>query len=70
VTEAQKLLLVEDVAQLLRVPRRRVYELARAGLMPAVHLGKQVRFPEDKLRAWIDAGGVRTTLNHRDGDKT
>ena len=64
---ADDLLLVEDVAKLLKVSRRRAYEMARNGIRPAVHLGKSVRVPEQKLRAWIEAGGARATTNHRKG---
>jgi excisionase family DNA binding protein len=68
--DAPKLLLVDDVAKLLRVSRRRVYELARDGSLPAVHLGTRVRFPEDKILRWIDGGGDRLIISHRNGDKT
>jgi excisionase family DNA binding protein len=52
-----RLLDVEEVASVLGVGRWRVYELARAGVVPHVRLGRSVRFSEDLLRAWIEAGG-------------
>ena len=52
-----RLLLVREVAEVLRVPRSRAYELVREGLIPSIRLGRQVRIPEAALRKWIDAGG-------------
>ncbi len=52
-----KLLLAEEVADLLRVSRSRVYELIRQGVVPGVHVGRQVRVPEEGLRRWIEEGG-------------
>lgn len=52
-----RLLRVPHVARILDVSEDRVYELAREGVLPAVRLGRQIRFDEDKLRAWIDQGG-------------
>jgi excisionase family DNA binding protein len=52
-----KLLLAAEAAALLRLSENRVYELAKRGLIPCVRIGRQIRFPEDKLLAWIEAGG-------------
>ncbi len=46
------------VAAVLGITRWRVYDLARAGILPAVRLGRTLRFDPDRLRAWIDAGGT------------
>lgn len=51
------LLLMDEVADTLRVPKRRAYELARLGLLPVVRVGRQVRVAEPALDAWIEAGG-------------
>jgi excisionase family DNA binding protein len=52
------LLTANEVAQILRVPPARVYELARRKMIPALTLGqKQLRFEESALRDWIAAGG-------------
>lgn len=49
------LLTAEDVAQILRVPRTFVYELARRGELPTVRVGERyVRFRDDALRRWIE----------------
>lgn len=52
------LLTAPEVAQILRVSKARVYELARLKMIPALTLGqKQLRFEEGALRDWIAAGG-------------
>jgi excisionase family DNA binding protein len=52
-----KLLLAQEAAKLLRMSENRVYDLAARGILPCVRVGRQIRFPEDKLVAWLDAGG-------------
>ena len=48
------LLEAEDVAALLGVPRRFVYELVRRGELPAVRIGQRyVRFRSEALDEWI-----------------
>lgn len=53
-----RLLTAKETAEILRVTLPRVYELAREGLIPSVHMGRQVRFDETKLREWIAQGGA------------
>ncbi len=48
-----KILLADEIAQILRVPKGRVYELARQGKLPAVRMGRQVRFREESVDAWL-----------------
>ena len=52
-----KLLTVPEVAQVLRVPVARAYELTRSGVIPCVRLGRQVRVSEAALRRFISDGG-------------
>ncbi len=52
-----RLLLAKEAADLLRVSENRLYDLAKRGMVPHVHLGRQLRFPEDRLLAWVEAGG-------------
>jgi excisionase family DNA binding protein len=52
-----KLLLAVEAATLLRCSTNRIYELVARGAIPCVRIGRQIRFPEDKLLAWIEAGG-------------
>ena len=55
---AESLLTAQQVAVLLQVPRARVYELVRLGLLPGIRVGRQVRLSPDALRQWIAAGGT------------
>ena len=49
-----RLLTASEVANILRVSRARVYELARTKGIPSITLGqRQVRFDETTLREWI-----------------
>jgi excisionase family DNA binding protein len=55
------MLLAQEAAEVLRVPRARVYELVRQGRLPAVRVGRLVRIPEAELRLWIARGGRPVT---------
>ena len=52
-----QLLTVDEVSDLLRVHRGRVYELVRAGGLPVVRLGRQIRVSGEALERWIEQGG-------------
>ena len=54
------LITADDVATWLGVGRLRVYELARAGLLPCVRIGRSVRFDRVAVEQWIRAGGTPT----------
>jgi excisionase family DNA binding protein len=53
-----RLLLAREVAELLRVTENRVYELAARKLLPCIRMGRQLRFEESQLLAWIERGGA------------
>ncbi len=52
-----KLMAVEEVADILGVRVHRVYELARADILPHVRLGRQLRFSPAKINEFIEGGG-------------
>jgi len=52
------LLTAQELAQRLRVPTARVYELARQDAIPSVRLGRQIRFDCEAVARWIAAGGT------------
>lgn len=54
---AMRLVKAEEVAEALGVTKSRVYDLVRAGLLPAVRLGRQIRIDEEALRDWVRNGG-------------
>jgi excisionase family DNA binding protein len=47
------LLRVEEAAKALQIGRNKVYELAASGEIPSLHIGRQLRIPEQELREWI-----------------
>ena len=49
----------EEVAQILRVGVRVVYDLARVKGFPVVRHGRAIRIPRDALRHWLDRTGYR-----------
>lgn len=55
---AERLLRVAAVAAILDLPERRVYQLARAGVLPHVRVGRSIRFDKSKIEEWIEAGGA------------
>lgn len=52
------LVTARDVARRLNVPLPRVYELVRAGTLPHIRLGRQVRFDAERLERWLARGGT------------
>ena len=55
--DLDRMLLAPEVAEILNVSVPRVYELVRAGVLPSVRLGRQVRVDRRKLQAFLDGGG-------------
>jgi excisionase family DNA binding protein len=53
-----RLVKADAVAEMLDVDRFRVYELARTGQIPAVRIGRSIRFNPERVVAWIEAGGT------------
>ena len=47
-------LTVEEVSELLRVPKSTVYKLAQEGKLPAIKVGKHWRFKKDALERWME----------------
>jgi excisionase family DNA binding protein len=56
--ELEKLIDAQPVKDALGVSEKRVYELVRTGLLPAVKLGRQLRFRPSQVQAFIEAGGA------------
>ncbi len=51
--ETNLLLTVDQVAEILNVPPRRVYELAKSGNLPSVRIGRLVRFSRRAIEDWM-----------------
>ncbi len=55
-----RMLRADAVATMLDLPKARVYEFARKGVLPCIRVGYSVRFDPDQLEEWIRQGGTRT----------
>jgi excisionase family DNA binding protein len=54
----KQILVADEVAELLRVDRQRVYELVRRDLIPVIRIGdRQYRFDANAINQWIERGG-------------
>ena len=49
-----KLMTIKEVADYLRVSRTRLYQLARAGEVPAKRVGHLWRFSKNEIDAWLN----------------
>ena len=48
---------VAQVAEMAQLSEARIYEAIRLNLLPAVHIGRQVRIEESAFVAWVSNGG-------------
>jgi excisionase family DNA binding protein len=54
----RQILKAEEVAELLRVDKQRIYELVRTRRIPVIRLGaRQYRFSAEAVCMWLNAGG-------------
>lgn len=53
VTESKMLLTPQEAAATLSVSESTLYRLTKAGQVPAVRLGRAVRYDAERLRKWI-----------------
>lgn len=59
----RQILIADEVAEMLRVDRQRVYELARRNAIPVIRLGeRQYRFDSEAIREWMERGGSSAIL--------
>ena len=54
-----KFFTAQQIAESVQVTPARVYEAIRLGLLPAVHIGRQVRVEEQAFHDWVRNGGRR-----------
>jgi excisionase family DNA binding protein len=58
-----EMLTAKDIQDLLQVDRSTVYRMAEAGRLPALKVGRQWRFPAERIKQWMvtnDTEGVVT----------
>ncbi|MGH9023861.1 MAG: helix-turn-helix domain-containing protein [Acidimicrobiia bacterium] len=53
------LLVVREVAELMRVSRMTVYRLIRAGDLPAIRVGRNLRIRQGDVAAYLEARSVQ-----------
>jgi len=56
-----EMLRASDVAPLLGVTTRRVYQLIRAGRLPGLRTGRAVRIPRRAWEQWLNACAEQAT---------
>jgi excisionase family DNA binding protein len=56
-TVPARLLTVPEAADVLRLSVGAVYQLIRADVLPACHVGRALRLSEDALATFVAAGG-------------
>ncbi len=56
----KQILVVEEVAEILRVDKQRIYELVRTNRIPVTRLGeRQYRFSAQVIEDFLHGGGTR-----------
>lgn len=53
------MLTTKDLQQLLHVDRSTIYRMAEAGQLPGVKIGRQWRFPADRISRWLEDRDLR-----------
>lgn len=52
---------VDEMAEALGIGRNKAYDLTRIEGFPAVHLGRRIIIPEDRLKEWLAQQADETT---------
>lgn len=56
----RQILIAEEVAELLRVDKQRIYELVRTNQIPVIRLGeRQYRFSAEAIENFLSEGGTQ-----------
>ena len=56
----KQILVAEEVAELLRVDKQRIYELVRTNSIPVIRLGeRQYRFSAQAIEQFLHGGGTQ-----------
>lgn len=60
----KSILVAEEVAEILRVDKQRIYEMVRTKKLPFILLGeRQYRFSKEAVMKWIENGGSRKEVS-------
>lgn len=63
----QEVMTAEQLAKYLQLDEQTIYRKARAGEIPAVHIGKALRFKKDVIDGWLRIVSLRWTAKKRQG---
>ncbi len=61
----QEVMTAEQLAKYLQLDEQTVYRKARTGEIPAVHIGKALRFKKDVIDGWLRIVSLRWTAKKR-----
>ncbi len=62
----QEVMTAEQLAKYLQLDEQTVYRKARAGQIPAVHIGKTLRFKKDVIDGWLRISSLKWTARKRE----
>lgn len=61
----KQILVAEEVAELLRVDKQRIYDLVRSNRIPVIRLGeRQYRFSAQAIEQFLHGGGTQKEGEH------
>ena len=61
----EKLLTVDELAQVLLVKKSTIYQWRHLGLIPYIKVGRFVRFREKDIQKWLSSRAVKPANRHR-----
>jgi excisionase family DNA binding protein len=64
--EFNEVMTAEELAQYLQVDEQTIYRKARVHEIPAVYIGKTVRFKRDVIDGWLRISSLNWTLGKRE----
>jgi putative molybdopterin biosynthesis protein len=65
--EGPEFLTTREVAELLRVKERKIYDLAGEGEIPCRRITGKLLFPRDELEAWLAGGSEKSGVDKQSG---
>lgn len=61
----KQILVADEVAEILRVDKQRIYSLVREGAIPVIRLGeRQYRFSAQAIEQFLHGGGTKKEGEH------
>ena len=65
----KQILVADEVAEILRVDKQRVYQMVREKSLPFILLGqRQYRFSKQAIETWLENGGTQKEGEHDDSN--